>query len=116
MTTTYEVRNGTPLIVKQPEIDSINDKVGKPVGIHRFIGCPPVIAVGNSDGDFEMLEWTTGGADPRLAMIAHHDDDEHEWAYDRDSHIGRRVSGLVEGSRHGWKIISMKNDWKRIDP
>ena len=116
LTASYEIRNGTPVIVKQPEIDFINDKAGKPVGIHRYIGRRPVIAVGNSDGDFEMLEWTTAGAGPRLGIIVHHDDDQREWAYDRDSHIGRLVRGLDEGPRRGWKIISMKNDWKRIFP
>lgn len=116
LTATYEVQNGIPVIVKQPEIDFINDKAGKPVGIHRFIGRRPVIAVGNSDGDFEMLEWTSGGEGPRLAMIVHHDDDEREWAYDRDSHIGRLARGLDEAPQRDWKIISMKNDWKRIFP
>ena len=116
LTASYEVRNGVPVIVKQPEIDFINDKAGKPVGIHRSIGRRPIIAVGNSDGDFEMLEWTKRGEGPRLAMIVHHDDDQREWAYDRDSHIGRLVRGLDEGPGRGWKIISMKNDWKRIYP
>jgi phosphoglycolate phosphatase-like HAD superfamily hydrolase len=116
LTASYEIRNDVPVIVKQPEIDFINDKAGKPVGIHRSIGRRPVIAVGNSDGDFEMLEWTSSGEGPRLAMIVHHDDDQREWAYDRDSHIGRLVRGLDEGPRRGWKIISMKKDWKLIYP
>ena len=94
---TYEVRNGIPVIVKQPKIDLIDDKAGKPVGIYRYIGRRPVLAVGNSDGDFEMPEWTAAGDGPSLAMIVHHDDAKREWAYDRDSHIGRLVRGLDEG-------------------
>ncbi len=112
----YEIRNGFPVIVKQAEVDFIDDKAGKPVGIHRYIGQRPVLAVGNSDGDFEMLEWTSAGEGPSLAMIVHHDDAKREWAYDRESHIGRLVRGLDEGPQRGWKIISMKNDWNLIYP
>jgi len=112
----YEIRNGLPVIVKQAELDFIDDKAGKPVGIHRYIGRRPILAVGNSDGDFEMLEWTSAGEGPSLAMIVHHDDAEREWAYDRESHIGRLVRGLDEGPQRGWKIISMKNDWNLIYP
>lgn len=112
----YEIRNGSPVIVKQAEVDFIDDKAGKPVGIHRYIGRRPVLAVGNSDGDFEMLEWTSAGEGPSLAMIVHHDDAKREWAYDRESHIGRLVRGLDEGPQRGWKIISMKNDWNLIYP
>ena len=110
----YEIRNGFPVTVKQDEVDFIDDKAGKPVGIHRYIGRRPVLAVGNSDGDFEMLEWTSAGEGPSLAMIVHHDDAKREWAYDRESHIGRLVRGLDEGPQRGWKIISMKNDWNLI--
>ena len=112
----YEIRNGLPVIVKQAEVDFIDDKAGKPVGIHRYIGRRPILAVGNSDGDFEMLEWTSAGEGPSLAMIVHHDDAKREWAYDRESHIGRLVRGLDEGPQRGWKIISMKNDWNLIYP
>lgn len=112
----YGIRNGLPVIVKQAEVDFIDDKAGKPVGIHHYIGRRPILAVGNSDGDFEMLEWTSAGEGPSLAMILHHDDAEREWAYDRESHIGRLVRGLDEGPQRGWKIISMKNDWNLIYP
>ena len=112
----YEVRDGEPVIVKKPSIDLIDDHEGKPVGIHRYIGRRPILAVGNSDGDFEMLEYTTAGSGPRLGVIVHHDDSEREWAYDRKSPIGRLVRGLDEGPKRGWKIISMKNDWKTIHP
>jgi len=112
----YEVRDGTPVIVKIPEIDLINDKEGKPVGIHRYIGRRPVIAVGNSDGDYAMLQYTTSGSGARLGLIVRHTDAEREWAYDRDSHIGRLDRGLDDADKNGWIIIDMKSDWKRIYP
>ncbi len=114
--TRYEVRDGKPVIARLPEIDFIDDKAGKPVGIHKFIGRRPLMAFGNSDGDFEMLEWTTSGPGPRFALIVHHDDAEREWAYDRESHIGRLDRGLDEGPRRGWIIASMQRDWKRVFP
>ena len=112
--TRYEVRDGQPVIARLPEIDFIDDKAGKPVGIHRFIGRRPVLAFGNSDGDFEMLEWTSSGTGPRFALILHHDDRVREWAYDRESDIGRLARGLDEAQKRGWNIVSMKEDWKRI--
>jgi phosphoglycolate phosphatase-like HAD superfamily hydrolase len=114
--TKYELRDGRPVIARLPEIDFIDDKAGKPVGIHRFIGRRPVLAFGNSDGDFEMLEWTTSGAGSRLGLILHHDDSAREWAYDRESGIGRLARGLDEAPKRGWHIVSMKDDWKRIHP
>ena len=114
--TEYEVRNGKPVIVRQPKIDFIDDKAGKPVGINKFIGRRPIAAFGNSDGDFQMLEWTTAGAGPRLGAIVHHDDAAREFAYDRGSHIGRLERGLDEAASRGWTIISMKNDWNSIYP
>jgi phosphoglycolate phosphatase-like HAD superfamily hydrolase len=110
----YEVREGTPVLVRLPELDLNDDKAGKPVGIHQVIGRRPTIAFGNSDGDFEMLEWTTGATGPRLGVIIHHTDGEREWAYDRESHIGRLARGLDEGPKRGWVIVDMKNDWKVI--
>ena len=112
----YEVRDGKPVIVKLPEIDLIDDKAGKPVGIHRYIGSRPILAIGNSDGDFEMLEWTTTGDGPRLGMILHHTDADREWAYDRDSHIGKLDRGLNESSGRNWNLIDMKKEWKNIYP
>ncbi|UCG97819.1 MAG: haloacid dehalogenase-like hydrolase [Burkholderiales bacterium] len=112
--TRYEVRNGKPAIVRLPEIDFIDDKAGKPVGIHKFIGRRPIAAFGNSDGDFEMLEWTTTGPGPRLGVIVHHDDAQREFAYDRASHVGKLVRGLDEGPARGWTIVSVKNDWKQV--
>ncbi len=112
----YEPRNGAPALLRLPEIDLIDDKAGKPVGIHQVIGRRPTIAFGNSDGDFEMLEWTTSAKGPRLGVIVHHTDAEREWAYDRDSHIGQLVRGLDEGPKRGWVIVDMKSDWNVIYP
>jgi phosphoglycolate phosphatase-like HAD superfamily hydrolase len=112
----YEVRDGVPVLLRLPEIDLNDDKAGKPVGIHQVIGRRPTIAFGNSDGDFEMLEWTTSAKGPRLGVIVHHTDAEREWAYDRESHIGQLVRGLDEGPKRGWVIVDMKNDWKVIYP
>jgi phosphoserine phosphatase len=112
----YEMRDGTPVLSKLPEIDLNDDKAGKPVGIHQGIGRRPTIAFGNSDGDFEMLEWTTSAKGPRLGVIVHHTDADREWAYDRDSHIGQLARGLDEGPKRGWLIVDMKHDWKAIYP
>jgi hypothetical protein len=114
--TTYEVRNGKPVLSRLPEIDFIDDKSGKPVGIQRHIGRRPLMAFGNSDGDFQMLEWTTAGPGPRFAAIVHHDDEVREFAYDRHSHVGRLDKALDEAPARGWHVISMKNDWKTIFP
>ena len=110
----YEVRDGLPLLARLPEVDFIDDKEGKPVAIHRHIGRRPIFAAGNSDGDYEMLKWTTSGDGPRFGLFVHHDDDSREWAYDRDSIVGKLDRGLDDANAHGWRLISMKNDWKLI--
>jgi phosphoserine phosphatase len=112
--TKYEIRDGTPVLARLPEIDFIDDKAGKPVGIHQHIGRRPILAFGNSDGDFQMLEWTTAGTGARLGLIVHHDDAEREYAYDRKSPMGRLDRGLDEAAQRGWVVVSMKNDWKRV--
>ncbi|WP_170325007.1 HAD family hydrolase [Ruegeria arenilitoris] len=112
--TTYETANGSPVITKAPGIAFIDDKEGKPVNIERTIGRRPILAVGNSDGDFAMLEWTTAGDGPRLGVLIHHTDAEREWAYDRESPIGKLVDGLDKGPGLGWVIVDMANDWNRI--
>jgi len=112
----YEMRDGEPVVVKVAEIDLIDDKAGKPVGIHRQIGRRPVMAFGNSDGDFEMLEYTTAGDGARLGVLIHHTDAEREYAYDRDSAIGKLDRGLDEAGERGWVIVDMKEDWKTIYP
>ncbi|MCA9497675.1 MAG: haloacid dehalogenase-like hydrolase [Nitrospira sp.] len=114
--TKYEVRNGKPVLTRLPELNFIDDKAGKPVGINQHIGRRPLMAFGNSDGDFQMLEWTTTGEGPRFGLLVHHTDDEREWAYDRKSHIGHLSRGLDEGAKRGWTIVNMKADWKRVFP
>jgi hypothetical protein len=100
--------------VRLPELDFLDDKAGKPVAIARHVGRRPILAFGNSDGDFEMLEWTAGGSRPSLMLILHHDDADREFAYDRESPVGRLVRGLDEGPRRGWTIVSMKRDWRTV--
>ena len=112
----FEMRNGTPVLVRLPEIDFIDDKEGKPVGIHKFIGRRPIAAFGNSDGDLPMLQWTAAGPGKRLLVYIHHTDAEREWAYDRTSHIGRLDKGLDEARAKGWTVVDMKGDWKAIYP
>jgi hypothetical protein len=114
--TKYEVVDGKPAIIRLPELNFIDDKAGKPVGIQQHIGRRPLMAFGNSDGDFQMLEWTTSGRNPGFALIVHHDDAEREFAYDRESHVGMLSKGLDEGPKRGWTIVSMKDDWKVIHP
>jgi phosphoserine phosphatase len=110
----YELRNGKPVLVQQPKVAFIDDKAGKPVGIHKAIGKRPIAAFGNSDGDFQMLEWTTSAPGARLGVLVHHDDAGREFAYDRKSPFGRLDRGLDEASARGWTLVSMKNDWKQV--
>jgi hypothetical protein len=112
--TSYAVVDGVPTILKDPGIAFIDDKAGKPVGIDTHIGKRPIFVAGNSDGDFEMLEWATAGDGPRFGMIVHHTDAAREWAYDRDSHVGQLARGLDEGPDRGWLIVDMANDWARV--
>jgi phosphoglycolate phosphatase-like HAD superfamily hydrolase len=112
--TKYEVRDGKPVIVRLPEINFIDDKAGKPVGIQQHIGRRPIAAFGNSDGDFEMLEWTTSGPGARLGLVVHHDDAAREFAYDRESPIGKLARGLDEAPKRGWTIVSMKDHWNAV--
>jgi hypothetical protein len=94
----------------------VDDKAGKPVGIQQQIGRRPVMAFGNSDGDYEMLRWTTSGKGARFGLIVHHTDAEREWAYDRKSHIGTLVKAMDEAPQRGWVLADMKKDWKVIYP
>jgi hypothetical protein len=114
--TAFEVRDGEPVLVRLPQMNFINDKEGKPVGIHSHIGRRPIAAFGNSDGDFQMLEWTTAGDGVRLGVLVHHTDGEREWAYDRESPVGRLNRGLDEAEARGWTVISMRDDWRTIFP
>ncbi|MGE0755777.1 MAG: HAD family hydrolase [Pirellulaceae bacterium] len=116
----YELRDGEPVLVKVAEVNQINDKDGKPVSIEQFIGRRPVAAFGNSDGDYEMLCYATSkGADTsyrRFGLIVHHTDVEREWAYDRESHVGRLSKALDEAQDRGWTVVDMKRDWKTVYP
>jgi phosphoserine phosphatase len=114
--TVYQVRDGRPVLVRQAELDFIDDKEGKPIAINQHVGRRPVIAVGNSDGDFPMLEWTTAGEGPRLGILIRHDDPEREWAYDRESHIGKLARALDEAETRGWIVVGMKDDWSVVFP
>jgi phosphoserine phosphatase len=114
--TKLEVRDGVPVLVRLPELDFVDDKAGKPVGIHRHIGRRPIAAFGNSDGDLEMLQYTAAGKGPRFCLYVHHTDAVRESAYDRESHIGKLDKGLDEATARGWTLVSMKDDWKTIYP
>ncbi|WP_250434813.1 HAD family hydrolase [Hanstruepera flava] len=114
--TEYDYNNGNPIIKRLPKIDFIDDKAGKPVGINKFIGKKPVFASGNSDGDLQMLQWTDSNSYKSFQLYLHHTDADREWAYDRDSHIGKLDKGLDEAIEKGWTVINMKNDWKVIYP
>jgi hypothetical protein len=121
----YEFQNGAPVLFRLPEVDFIDDGPGKPTGIYRFIGRQPIIAFGNSDGDLQMLQWTTmsvpstSGREParlRLGLIVHHIDAEREYAYDRESDVGRLDKALDQAPERRWVLIDMKNDWRKIFP
>jgi hypothetical protein len=117
----FEMRDGVPTIVKTPKLILIDDKVGKPVGIYRHIGRRPIFAAGNSDGDLQMLQYTTIARDrndttPRFGLIVHHTDAEREFAYDRKSHVGTLDKVLDQAASRGWIIVDMKKDWKTVFP
>ena len=114
--TRFELRDGVPVLERLPEIDFIDDKAGKPIGINRQIGRRPIAAFGNSDGDLQMLQWTTAGPGARFGLIVRHTDAEREYAYDRQSHVGRLDKALAEAKAKGWVVVDMKADWKAIYP
>ncbi|MFY9974612.1 MAG: HAD family hydrolase [Chromatiaceae bacterium] len=112
----FELRDGKPVLVREPKIAFIDDKGGKPVGIQRHIGRRPILAFGNSDGDLQMLQWTTGGPGRRLGLLLHHTDGEREYAYDRESHFGKLDQALDLAPGSGWVVVSMKDAWSQIFP
>lgn len=114
--TKYEVVNGVPTVMRLAELNFIDDKDGKPIGITEHIGQRPIAAFGNSDGDYQMLDWTTAGEGARLGLIVHHTDAEREYAYDRDSSVGRLDKALDDAPAKGWVVVDMKNDWKEVFP
>jgi len=114
--TEFVMEDGVAKIKRLPELDFIDDKEGKPLGINKFIGRKPVFASGNSDGDLQMLQYTDSNNYPSFQLYLHHTDEEREWAYDRESSIGRLDKGLDEANAKGWTVINMKTDWKTIYP
>jgi haloacid dehalogenase-like hydrolase len=111
-----ETRDGQPVLVKLPDIDLIDDKEGKPVGIQLRIGRRPIAAFGNSDGDLQMLQWATAGTGARFAMFVHHDDATREFAYDRDDKLQKFSVGWDEAIARKWTVASMRDDWKTVFP
>ena len=114
--TEFDYNNGNPVIRRLPEIDFIDDKEGKPINIHKIIGKKPVCCGGNSDGDLQMMQWTASNTYKSLMLYIHHTDAEREWAYDRESHIGKFDKALDEANAKGWNVVSMKEEWKLIFP
>jgi phosphoserine phosphatase len=114
--TKFEMRDGKPVLVRIAEVDFIDDKEGKPVGINSHIGRRPVAAFGNSDGDLQMLQWTQAGEGPSFMLLVHHTDAKREWAYDRKSKIGHLDKALDQAQKDGWTVVDMKKDWKTIFP
>ncbi len=105
---------GRPVLIKEPKVEFVDDGPGKPVGINRFIGRQPILAFGNSDGDQQMLEYTAAGSGARFMGLVHHTDAEREWAYDRDSRVGRLSTALDEAKRRGWTVVDMQRDWRTV--
>jgi len=112
----FELRDGMPVLARLAETNFVDDGPGKPVGIYQQIGRRPIAAFGNSDGDFQMLQWTMAGSGARLALIVHHTDAEREWAYDRTSSIGQLDKALDAATANGWTVVDMKSDWKTVYP
>ncbi len=112
--TRFELRDGKPVLVKLPEIGSIDDGPGKPENIELHIGRRPIAAFGNSDGDQQMLEWTAAGSGPTFCLLVHHTDAAREWAYDRHSSVGKLDKALDEANARGWTVVDMAKDWKTI--
>jgi phosphoserine phosphatase len=114
--TKFEMQDGKTVLLRLPEINFIDDKAGKPVAIQMHIGRKPIAAFGNSDGDLEMLQWTCLAEGTRFCLIVRHTDAEREWAYDRESHIGKLDRALDEADKNGWTVVDMKKDWKVVFP
>lgn len=116
LSTKFDYIDGKPVIMREPKLDFIDDKAGKPVAINQFIGKRPILAVGNSDGDLQMLEWTATNTKPSLNVYIHHTDAKREWAYDTESHIGKLKQGLIDAKKNNWLVVDMKNDWLQVFP
>ena len=114
--TEFQIKDGKPVLVRQPKINFIDDKAGKPVGIYQHIGQRPILAFGNSDGDLQMVQYTTAGKGRRLGLFVHHTDADREYAYDRNSHVGKLDKVLDQADANGWIIVDMKHDWSDVFP
>jgi len=114
ITTQYALVGDIPVLNRLPKVDFVDDGPGKPVGINKFIGRRPILAAGNSDGDYEMLRWVMAGQGPHFAMIIHHTDADREYAYDRKSDFGKLDKALDEAESRNWLLVDMKADWKKI--
>lgn len=114
--TRFEMVGDRPVIVRLPQVNFVDDKAGKPVGINQFIGRRPVAAFGNTDGDLQMLQWTTAGQGLRFALLVHHTDATREWAYTNAGALGDLDKALTEAGLRGWTVVDMKKDWKRVFP
>jgi hypothetical protein len=114
--TRFEIRDGKPVLVRLPQVDFVHDHEAKPVGIHKFIGRRPLLAFGNSDGDLQMLQWTAAGDGLRFLGLVHHTDAEREWAYDRESRIGKLDKALDEAQTRGWTVVDMAREWRVVYP
>ena len=112
--TRFELQNGQPVLVRLPKLEFLDDGPGKPVGIYRAIGQQPIFAFGNSDGDWQMLQWVAAGSGPRFLGLVHHTDAEREFAYDRKSRVGKLDQALDDANAKGWTVVDMKNDWNRV--
>ena len=114
--TQFQMRDGKPVLLRLPKVEFVDDGPGKPVGIDHFIGRAPVFAIGNSDGDLQMLQWTAATPGPNFVALVHHTDAEREWAYDRKSPVGKLDKALDEAAARNWAVIDMKRDWRKIFP
>jgi hypothetical protein len=114
--TEFQIKDGKPVLVRQPKINFVDDKAGKPVGIYQHIGQRPILAFGNSDGDMQMIQYTMAGDGRRMGLFVHHTDAEREYAYDRKSHVGTLDKVLDMASDNGWIIVDMKKNWNAIFP
>ena len=114
--TKFGLRDGKPVLLRLPDVDFVDDKTGRPVGINKFVGRRPTLAFGNSDGDLDMLQWTAAGPGRSFMGLVHYTDAEREWAYDLQSPIGRLDKALNEARQKGWLMVDMKRDWRVVFP
>ncbi len=112
--TKFEMRDGKPVLVRLPQLNFLDDRAGNPVAINQHIGRRPIAAFGNSDGDLQMFQWTAAGDGLRFCLLLHHTDAAREWAYDRDSMVGRLDTALTEARARNWTVVDMEKDWKRV--